>query len=72
MPSAFGGLGCNPRYKRYKEIADSLWSDSAKRIFVTPSVSRNARFRGVRGEKELSDREFICWMILGANAALLF
>ena len=39
---------------------------------MTISVSRNARFRGVRGEKELSDGGFICWMILGANAALLF
>ena len=29
---------------------DELWSNSAKRIFVTISVSRNARFRGVRGE----------------------
>ena len=71
MPSAFGGLGCNPRYKRYKEIADSLWSDSAKRIFVTPSVSRNARFRGVRGEKDFCSG--IClFRFLDVNAALLF
>ena len=46
---------------------DELWSGCENRIFVTFSVSRNARFRGVRGEKELSDREFICWMILDAN-----
>ena len=50
MPSAFWGLGCNPRDKRYKKIVDSLWSYSAKRIFVTISVSRNARFRLFRGE----------------------
>ena len=50
---------------------DELWSGSENRIFVTFSVSRNARFRGVRGEKELSDRGFVggFW---GANAALLF
>ena len=59
MPSAWG-LGCNPSYKRCKKIVDELWSNSAKRIFVTISVSCNARFRGLSGEKKLSDRVFVC------------
>ena len=72
---AFGilawGLGWNPRDKRVKKkITVELWSNSAERTFVTISVSRNARFRLFRGEKKLSDRGFICWMILGASAAL--
>ena len=50
MPSAWG-LGWNPSYKRCKKITDELWSGSAKQKFETISVSRNARFRGVRGEK---------------------
>ena len=33
---------------------DELWSYSAKRTFVTVSVSRNARFRGLSGEKDFS------------------
>ena len=32
---------------------DELWSGSENRIFVTPSVSRNARFRLFRGEKKI-------------------
>ena len=36
MPSAFGGQGCNPSYKRCKKIVDELWSNSAKRNFVDP------------------------------------
>ena len=95
---------------------DELWSNSAKRIFVTISVSRKfacdevvrltderdapaakrsgrvseancvaaarprvrsfrvakvarvrARFRGLSGEKELSDRGFVCWWIFGVR-----
>ena len=46
---------------------DELWSGSENRIFVTFSVSRNARFRGLSGEKELSDRGSVCWWILGCE-----
>ena len=64
---AFGiwGLGCNPSYKRCKKIVDELWSNSAKRIFVTISVSRNARFRGVCGEKNIESGIYLLvdfWM----------
>ena len=55
MPSAWG-LGCNPRDKRYKKIVDSLWSYSAKRTFVTISVSRKfACAEGVRLTDEQSE-----------------
>ena len=57
---SFGGLGCNPRDKSSNSIVNNLRSNSAKRNFVTPSVSRNARFRGLSGEKKLSDRVFVC------------
>ena len=67
MPSAFGGLGCNPSYKRCKKIVDELWSNSAKRIFVTISVSRNARFRGVRGEKDFSFVDLFVGGFLGCE-----
>ena len=46
---------------------DELWSGSENRIFVTPSVSRNARFRGLSGEKELSDRGSVCRWIFGVR-----
>ena len=70
---AFGiwGLGCNPSYKRCKKIVDELWSNSAKRIFVTISVSRNARFRGVRGEKRTFRSGICLFRFLDVNAALL-
>ena len=45
-----GSQGGTPEIKSSKCIADNLRSNSAKRNFVTISVSRNARFRGVRGE----------------------
>ena len=100
---------------------DELWSNSAKRIFVTISVSRKfacdevvrltderdapaakrsgrvseancvaaarprvrsfrvakvarvrARFRGLSGEKELSDRGFVCWWIFGVRMPRAF
>ena len=37
---SFGGLGCNPRDKSSNSIVNNLRSNSAKRNFVTPSVSR--------------------------------
>ena len=45
MPSAWG-LGCNPSYKRCKKIVDELWSNSAKRIFVT--ISRRLEATSLR------------------------
>ena len=74
MPSAYkeGGLGCNPRDKSSKSIVNNLRSNSAKRNFVTISVSRNARFCGVRGKKTIESGIYLLVDFWGANAALLF
>ena len=60
-----------PAAKRSGRVSEANCVAAARprvRSFRVAKVARvRARFRGVRGEKELSDREFICWMILDAN-----
>ena len=45
MPSAFGGLGWNPRDKSSKSIVNNLRSNSAKRNFVDPFGVAQIRLR---------------------------